>query len=117
MLSEAQVSNALFESPAKKLPVKDFEAAVNAIMIAQGVARTHEMVGAPTPVPLREPEFWMVFLEGGRCPAFKHKTEQSAKDEAQRLALLHGQNAYVLEERGHWAPTRTVEWRTDDIPF
>jgi hypothetical protein len=30
--------------------------------------------------------FWMVWNEGNRQPTFKHKTEESARKEAERLA-------------------------------
>lgn len=41
--------------------------------------------------------FYMVFLEGGNAPAFKHLREEDAKFEAERLAVKHGKETYVLK--------------------
>ncbi|MDQ0305300.1 hypothetical protein [Ancylobacter polymorphus] len=43
-------------------------------------------------------QFWMVYGLGQRPPAVRHPTEQSAADEAKRLARLNpGIRFYVLE--------------------
>ena len=41
--------------------------------------------------------FWMVWNEGSRCPGVKHFTEQSARQEAERLARNNpGRRFHVL---------------------
>lgn len=42
------------------------------------------------------PEFWMVYREGGRSPAFKHTTEASAVAEAKRVSRESDDTTYVL---------------------
>ncbi len=42
--------------------------------------------------------FWFVWNEGGRAPAHKHQSQESAMQEAERLARKHqGQTFVVLE--------------------
>lgn len=41
-------------------------------------------------------KFYMVFLEGGHNPTFKHDTIDNAEKEAKRLAKLYNKKAYVL---------------------
>ena len=40
--------------------------------------------------------FFMVFLEGGSPPSFKHQTLLSAETEAKRLSKQLGKKAFVL---------------------
>lgn len=40
--------------------------------------------------------FYMVFIEGGQTPAYKHETLQLAEAEAKRLARITRKKAYVL---------------------
>jgi len=40
--------------------------------------------------------FFMVFLEFGGAPTFKHTDLKTAEAEAQRLSEAHGRKAYVL---------------------
>lgn len=40
--------------------------------------------------------FYMIYLEGGNNPTFKHSTFESADIEAKRLAKKYGRKAYIL---------------------
>lgn len=40
--------------------------------------------------------FWMVFGEGGRAPARKHETRESAAREAERLAMLNPKRTFTV---------------------
>lgn len=40
--------------------------------------------------------FYMVFVEGGNNPTYKHETYESAEKEARRLAERTGAEAYIL---------------------
>lgn len=40
--------------------------------------------------------FFMVYLQGERTPAFRHRELPSAENEAKRLAKEHNKKAYVL---------------------
>lgn len=40
--------------------------------------------------------FYMVYLEGGNTPAFKHNDLENAENEAKRLAKIHEKKAFVL---------------------
>ena len=40
--------------------------------------------------------FFMVFMEYGHTPTFKHETYESACNEAQRLSRLHKKKTWVL---------------------
>lgn len=75
-------------------------------------------------------EFWMVYGEGQRAPAYKHDSAASARIEAERLAGLHpGISFYVLKaKRGfrtekpsasHWSLKKRplAEQNDDGIPF
>lgn len=44
----------------------------------------------------KEKGFYMVYLEGGDNPKFKHLSKLSAETEAKRLAKLTGRKAYIL---------------------
>lgn len=47
--------------------------------------------------------FWLVWSEQGGVPMVKHTTEQSAVDEARRLALKHRERQfYVLQSMVTW---------------
>ena len=40
--------------------------------------------------------FFMLYMEGGDAPTYKHPTLSSAKTEAERLAKLFGKKIYIL---------------------
>lgn len=40
--------------------------------------------------------FWMIYVEGGHTPTYKHSTYESAMAEAKRLAELTNKPAYIL---------------------
>lgn len=40
--------------------------------------------------------FYMVYLEGGNSPEFKHRTLEDAEQEAKRLSKLLKKRAYIL---------------------
>lgn len=40
--------------------------------------------------------FYMVFVEGGNTPTYKHKSQESAETEAKRLARAFKKKAFVL---------------------
>jgi hypothetical protein len=40
--------------------------------------------------------FFMVYLDGGDSPTWRHQTLESAEQEAKRLSKLFGKKAYVL---------------------
>jgi hypothetical protein len=44
----------------------------------------------------QQKHFYMVYLEGERTPAFKHKSMESAEQEAKRLAKAYSKKAFVL---------------------
>ena len=41
-------------------------------------------------------DFYMIYLEGGQTPTYKHPTIESADREAKRLTEKTGKKAYVL---------------------
>lgn len=45
---------------------------------------------------MNKKQFYMVYLEEGRTPVFKHESYESALKEARRLAKEHERKAYVL---------------------
>lgn len=45
---------------------------------------------------MNEKTFYMVFLENGGAPSYKHETLQSAETEAKRLSKVHSRKAFVL---------------------
>lgn len=47
-----------------------------------------------------EEMFWMVYVEGERTPAKKHRNPEDAFDEAKRLSSLEGKHVYVLKAVG-----------------
>lgn len=44
-------------------------------------------------------KFWMVYLENGNCPTFRHSSAESAVKEAERLTRRTGRRAFVLESK------------------
>ncbi len=63
-------------------------------------------------------KFWMVYLENGNSPTFRHNSIESARQEAERLTRQTGRRAYVLETRQavELAPA-PVKWtETDEEP-
>ena len=70
----------------------------------------------------RPDKFWMVYGDGCRAPSHKHKTSDSACDEARRLAMQHrGTRFFVLEAKHGYVmppdgPTR-IDFDNDDMPF
>jgi hypothetical protein len=67
-------------------------------------------------------QFYMIFVEGGQSPTYRHQTLELARKEAERLATLPdniGKNIFVLSSMSYviynpfaWYPTNTGE-----IPF
>jgi hypothetical protein len=45
---------------------------------------------------MKESPFFMVFVEGENTPTYKHKSIESAENEAKRLAETLDKKAYVL---------------------
>lgn len=44
-------------------------------------------------------KFWMVYLENGNNPTFRHNSVESAAKEAERLTRQTGRRAFVLESK------------------
>ncbi len=62
--------------------------------------------------------FWMVWKENGNTPVVKHKTEESAYKESERLARSNpGQVFHVLKSIDSCRTNDVVWSRRDDIPF
>lgn len=67
-------------------------------------------------------KFWMVWREGSRTVTYKHETEKSARQEAERLARENpGEKFYVLES-SDCCMKYDVFWaslldKNGDIPF
>lgn len=53
--------------------------------------------------------FWMVYVEDKASPRHKHTAFELAKAEAERLAIVEGERAYVLEAVGYARPTTVWE--------
>ena len=67
-----------------------------------------------------EDNFYMVFVEGGNNPVFKHKYPASANQEAKRLSEISGgKKAYVLKAvRCYQVTTKEIELNPEDnLPF
>jgi len=65
-------------------------------------------------------EFYMVFLENGGAPTFKHPKLNLAESEAKRLAKQTGKKAYVLCSLKSFEINefKTEDLRpTEDLPF
>jgi hypothetical protein len=59
--------------------------------------------------------FYMVFVEGGRMPAFKHSSLEAAEKEAKRLAESVSKKAWVMATIKSF---ETVKWDVKDCrPF
>lgn len=89
------------------------------------------LVGAPVRAQSAEPSrdpFWMLYREDGGAPTYRHGTIESARQEAERLAIATGCRIFVLEAMAVATPPR-VGWRNlgegdflsrfekEDIPF
>ena len=57
--------------------------------------------------------FYMVYLEGGRTPAYKHESQESAEAEARRLAEAHNKTAFVLKTVKSVACNKFIEQDLD----
>ncbi|NTG01854.1 DUF2188 domain-containing protein [Rhizobium rhizogenes] len=73
-------------------------------------------------------KFWMVFGRGQGRPTYLHNSEQSALDEAKRLARLAPEVEFFVLETTHRVVKRDVDvtnlglvrgsvFNADDIPF
>ena len=64
--------------------------------------------------------FWLVWNDRGGAPTYKHDTEQSARNEAERLARINqGQSFHVLRVVGT-AARNDIAWtqyHPDEVPF
>lgn len=63
--------------------------------------------------------FWMVWSPTGRTPTFKHDSEESARNEAERLArnTSPGEKFYILEAKAVVErPELPVTWTDLDDP-
>lgn len=64
--------------------------------------------------------FYMIFVENGNPPSYKHNDIFSAKTEAERLARKTGKRVYVLKNIADVVVT-DAQWSTnvidDEIPF
>lgn len=67
-------------------------------------------------------QFWLVWNERGSVPVYKHPTEQSARNEAERLAKFNSGKFHVLALIGTCKKV-DVQWENvpnndpDDIPI
>ena len=64
-------------------------------------------------------KFWMVYVESGNNPTYRHETLELAKAEAKRLTIDYPvKKAYVLEVLGYMQKVE-VEWHyaNDELPF
>lgn len=69
---------------------------------------------------MEQREFYMVFLEGGNTPSYKHDSISSAIAEAKRLTELHGKKSYVLGTiKSFRLPEKIVEEKctVEELPF
>jgi hypothetical protein len=66
-------------------------------------------------------KFWMVWNPAGHAPTFEHRTEQSAKKEAERLLRENPEgHFYVLEAVGlvRMKPVTAPAWEVPiEVPF
>lgn len=62
--------------------------------------------------------FWMLYIEGQRGPTFKHASEATARQEAERLAkLIPGKKVYLLEAKAECL-VQTSNWTNyEELPF
>lgn len=63
--------------------------------------------------------FWMIYVEGGGSPTFKHTTWQSVETEAKRLAQQTGKKVYILGSVVSYQINEFIveDCRTNDLPF
>ena len=61
---------------------------------------------------MKKDAFFMVYLEGGRGPEYRHETYVSAATEAKRLARKFGRKAYVLTTVRSY---QTMEFHEEDL--
>lgn len=69
---------------------------------------------------MKNPTFYMVYLEGERSPVFRHATLDGAEQEAKRLAREHGKKAFVLctLKAFEIQEFKITDYRPeDDLPF
>ena len=60
-------------------------------------------------------KFWMVYLENGNNPTFRHNSVESAVKEAERLTRQTGRRAFVLEsKRAVELSEPPVKWTNTD---
>lgn len=70
---------------------------------SKAIINYHDVFGHARSLEIEVPEetFWMVFVQNNKgtsyAPKFKHTTRQSAETEADRLAKLTGEPAFVLQ--------------------
>lgn len=66
-------------------------------------------------------QFWMVWSENGRAPTYRHYELESAKKEAERLALVDPGTTFFVLEAVECCEKMTVQWSTasdvDEPPF
>jgi len=63
-------------------------------------------------------KFWMCLVEGSSTSSFKHSTERSAKNEAERLSRELNKKVYVLEATDYVEVQKPVVWnKTQELPF
>ena len=55
--------------------------------------------------------FWMVWRVGGMLPSHRHTTEESARQEAQRLAKLHPGHEFIVLRAVAKVRKDEVQWR------
>lgn len=64
-----------------------------------------------------ESVFWMVYVEGRSSPVKLHHTQDSAEQEAQRLAIKNQCPAFVLQAVGGYKPISVMRFDViDDKP-
>ena len=70
---------------------------------------------------MKNPTFYMVYLEDGGAPTFRHSTLLLAELEAKRLAKKHDKKAFVLCSIKSFEINEFLEKdyrpETDDLPF
>jgi len=60
-------------------------------------------------------KFWMVWAEGNRSPAIKHRSELEARSEAERLARKHPGHIFHLLEATDSCRATDIVWE-NQIP-
>ena len=59
-------------------------------------------------------KFWLVWCLDGGSPTYKHDSPITARDEAQRLALLNKEQTFVVLESICDVKTTNVIWNNHD---